>query len=81
MDTRDKRNLCGERCKRCIHSCLTDVYDGKTQMRACVYILDTGKRRPCPAGDKCTAFEPRKDTKPQLITTIAGNYIKEVTPA
>ena len=25
---------------------------------ACVYILDTGRRRPCPAGDGCTEFTP-----------------------
>ena len=26
-------------------------------MPACVYILDTGRRRPCPAGEGCTEYE------------------------
>lgn len=36
-------------CAGCLH-----FYGAYAANRCCNYILDTGKRRPCPAGDGCT---------------------------
>ena len=39
---------------------LAPVYigDGDELLSACVYILRTGQKRPCPAGPGCTAYQP-----------------------
>ena len=47
---------CTERCLKCKHHTpITGVLYGEGNV-ACVYILDTHKRRGCPAGDKCNKF-------------------------
>ena len=46
------------RCSQCVYSCAVDMGDGGELMRACVYILHQGKRRPCPAGEACAVFRP-----------------------
>ena len=47
------------KCSRCVYSCFVDIGDGGELVRACVYILHHGKRRPCPGGEECTVFLPR----------------------
>lgn len=42
--------LCDKTCYGCHYAELSD--DGETPI--CLYILFTGKRRPCPAGEGCT---------------------------
>lgn len=39
-----------EKCKSCIHRAI--IYPETV----CLYILDANKRRPCPAGEKCTVY-------------------------
>ena len=49
--------VCNARCRKCVYS----VRDGATLNRYnCVYILITGRPRPCPAGRDCTEFKRRK---------------------
>ena len=48
------------KCARCVYSCFVDIGDGGELLRGCVYILHHGKRRPCPGGEECTVFLPRK---------------------
>ena len=49
------------KCDRCVYSCFVDIGDGGEMIRACVYILHQGKRRPCPGGEDCTVFLPRAE--------------------
>lgn len=44
--------LCDKHCKKCIHSCYLNG-----SMYSCDYILNTGHRRPCPAGKGCTEYK------------------------
>jgi len=67
MNERKAENLCSKKCEQCRHCCPTDLYIGRRQLRACVYLLDTGERRPCPAGEKCTVFSPKIEGK-----TVSG---------
>ena len=43
------------KCKDCIHRGNLGGLGGDSYW-ACLYILDTKKARPCPAGDDCTVF-------------------------
>ena len=45
-------------CEGCRFSVPVYIGDGDELMTACVYILRTGHRRPCPPGERCTAYEP-----------------------
>ena len=47
-----------ERCKDCVYYCNCD---GHYMYPTCDYILMTGRRRGCPAGDECDKFLPAKD--------------------
>lgn len=47
-----------KRCAGCRYAVPIYMGDGDELMTACVYILRTGRRRPCPPGDGCRAFEP-----------------------
>ena len=38
-------------------------YGDFADARACIYILDTGHRRPCPGGYGCTEYQPFKEGK------------------
>lgn len=42
-------------CEGCIY-----FYGGQEINRCCNYLLDTGKRRPCPPGTECTVKKERK---------------------
>lgn len=47
------------RCRGCIYSTETEIgADGR--LTACYYIVFTGKRRPCPPGDRCTEYKERE---------------------
>lgn len=46
------------KCRSCAYSCTVNVGEEREMMRACVYILHTGRRRPCPAGKDCTEYKP-----------------------
>ena len=56
---RKKPGLCGDRCAGCRYSGWMDMGDDGRMLRGCVYILRRGTRRPCPAGEGCTAYEPK----------------------
>ena len=45
-------SLVSKKCKKCIYS--GEVLFGEL---CCDYILITGKKRNCPAGDECDKFE------------------------
>ena len=47
------------RCQGCRYAVPVYFGDGDDLLTGCVYILRQGKRRPCPAGDGCTAYEPQ----------------------
>ncbi len=47
-----------EKCDGCRFSIPVYMGDGEELLRACVYILRTGHRRPCPPGEQCRVFEP-----------------------
>lgn len=49
--------LTTERCETCKHSSLMSGYDKRTATTCCLYILDTGEARGCPAGDECDKYE------------------------
>lgn len=49
-----------ERCRGCLSCRPVTVGDGWELFYACVYALETGRRRPCPAGDECTVYRPQK---------------------
>ena len=49
-----------ERCGRCRFAVPVYMGDGDELLTACVYILRTGRRRPCPPGDGCQVFEPAR---------------------
>ena len=48
----EKHALCSRICRTCVHGS-----DHTTGAVTCDYILNTGKRRPCPAGDGCTEYK------------------------
>ena len=46
------------KCRACRYSASVDVGLEREMLTACVYILRRFERRPCPAGEACTVFEP-----------------------
>ncbi len=48
------------KCKSCRYSFLADIGEEGKLLTACVYILRTGSRRPCPFGRDCTAYRRRE---------------------
>lgn len=48
------------KCNKCLYSCPVDLGDNCEMLRACVYILLHGERRPCPPGAACTVYEPAR---------------------
>lgn len=50
-----------KRCRKCYYSGPVDIGWGKVYpLYSCDYLLITGHRRPCPAGDACTVYSPKK---------------------
>ena len=47
------------KCGRCAWSTWVNMGEDGEFLRACVYILRHGKRRPCPGGEACTVFLDR----------------------
>lgn len=47
-----------ERCKLCLYYCSCD---GHYVYPTCDYLLKTGRRRGCPAGDDCDKFLPSEE--------------------
>ena len=58
MSLRERVSRCTARCRACGHCYIGFDMALCRSLPACVYILDTGRRRPCPAGDGCTEFTP-----------------------
>lgn len=52
------------KCRTCRYSYLVDLGENGEMLRACVYIVKTGSRRPCAPGEACTvwAFDEAKRT-------------------
>ncbi len=48
------------KCDQCLYAQAVDVGEDSVMLRACTYILQRYERRPCPAGEACTVFEPRR---------------------
>ena len=48
-----------DKCNKCFYSCPVNVGEDCEMMRACVYILIRGEKRPCKPGAACTVYEPR----------------------
>lgn len=46
------------RCGGCRFNLPVYMGDGDELLTACVYILRTGHKRPCPPGEACGVFEP-----------------------
>ena len=58
-----------EGCGGCRFAVPVYMGDGEELLGACVYILRTGRRRPCPPGGACTVYEPaRIDKYPENTT-------------
>lgn len=55
------------RCKGCMHSSLVSGREKTEKELACLYILDESEPRGCPAGDKCTKFEPKKKPRGRIL--------------
>ena len=49
------------KCGGCRFSVPVYMGDGDELLTACVYILRTGRRRPCPPGEACAVFEPTEE--------------------
>ena len=47
------------RCSKCRYSFVSAAVEDNKYLPACIYILKTGKRRPCEAGENCVVFEKR----------------------
>lgn len=52
---------CTERCRSCGYCYIGLDMALCRSMPMCEYLLQTGRRRPCPAGDGCAAFKPAED--------------------
>lgn len=62
MTTDPKYKPCA-RCKKCYYGRATNMGFGKVfPLYSCDYYLITGKRRPCPAGPKCSVFNAKPKT-------------------
>lgn len=60
-----------KKCRKCYYGGPVNLWvDGK-MLYSCDYYILTGKRRPCPAGPGCTAYNPRNKaerTDPNYLT-------------
>ena len=56
-------------CRGCRFSVPLYIGDGDELMNCCVYILRTGKKRPCMPGAGCTVYEPIRTDK---YTAVPG---------
>lgn len=54
-----------ERCKKC-------AFRSHHAGGSCDYIGIMHTRRPCPAGDDCTVFEPGRKRRQKMITVTVG---------
>lgn len=59
-------------CAGCRYAVPVYIGDGDELLTACVYILRTGRRRPCPPGIGCGVYESAERAVP------AGNTGKEI---
>ncbi len=48
------------KCESCRYSFQADIGEEGRLLTACVYILRTGTRRPCPYGRGCTVYRRRE---------------------
>ena len=77
----EKHALCSRLCRSCVHGS-----DHTTGTVTCDYILNTGRRRPCPAGDGCTVYKrgpslqaALQHTAPVAATEEAARAMEERT--
>lgn len=49
-----------DRCRTCRYAVWVDVGLDQEMLRACTYILRHGMKRPCPPGEECTVYKPRR---------------------
>lgn len=56
MSKKKTEGLCTARCKSCRFGFRTDFGFCESTGVGCNYILRMGRRRPCPAGGKCTEY-------------------------
>ena len=57
-------------CIGCRFAAPVYMGDGEELLTACVYLLRTGHRRPCPPGDGCRVFEPACKGKQNACTAV-----------
>lgn len=55
------------KCKHCKHASVISGREKTTVQLACLYVLDTGELRGCPAGDECDKFEAAKRKKANIV--------------
>lgn len=48
------------RCRSCKHSAMMTGRDHTAPELACLYILDEGEPRGCPAGDDCDKYKAKR---------------------
>ena len=51
------------KCRTCAYAASVNVGVDCEMLLACTYIIRKGQKRPCPAGDGCTVYEPRRRGK------------------
>lgn len=51
--------MVSERCNTCTHVAYLSILEQGSNIPCCLYILDTGKARGCPAGDECDKYEEK----------------------
>ena len=69
-NTDPKIALVSNRCSTCMYKSSTF---GKTD--GCIYILATGHRRGCPAGDECDKYEKGEEVKRwKAIDLVSGGF-------
>lgn len=61
------------KCGGCRFSVPVYMGDGDELLTACVYILRTGRRRPCPPGEACRVYEPAEE-KSDILTQRKENF-------
>ena len=57
-----------EKCRKCFYG---DQAEGGY---VCMYITHTYRRRPCPPGDQCTVYDPKKRRKQKSMTLDLHNW-------
>ena len=70
--------MCDGRCGGCRYNLPVYMGDGDELLTACVYILRTGHKRPCPAGEACSVFEPARPDRRGGMERLSfgkGQYI------